>query len=190
MAKTFMQMVQEAKSEVPGVSPVEAKRRFEEDPDALLLEVRDVGNIPVDEKVPNMVNISLGTLPIRQTWKCQKSVATHAYKTVHDRLSRRAVVATWLPWVRSCSRRRNSLTWLTWAGEFRLGRTLACPRINYLSAPQGHRDINNQIYVVNPGRRLTLFAGPVEFSGICCKFHSRGPGSSPPVGQTAAQDIE
>ena len=65
MAKTFMQMVQEAKAEVPGVSPVEAQRRFQEDPDALLLEVRDAGSIPVDEKAPNMVNISLGTLPIR-----------------------------------------------------------------------------------------------------------------------------
>jgi rhodanese-related sulfurtransferase len=65
MAKTFMQMVQEAKAEVPGVSPVEAQRRFLEDPDALLLEVRDAGNIPVDEKAPNAVNVSLGTLPIR-----------------------------------------------------------------------------------------------------------------------------
>ena len=65
MAKTFMQMVQEAKAEVPGVSPVEAQRRLQENPDALLLEVRDAGNIPVDERAPNMVNISLGTLPIR-----------------------------------------------------------------------------------------------------------------------------
>ena len=60
-----MQMVQEAKAAVPGVSPVEAQRRFQEDPDALLLEVRDAGNIPVDEKAHNMVNISIGTLPIR-----------------------------------------------------------------------------------------------------------------------------
>lgn len=65
MAKTFMQMVQEARAEVPGVNPIEAQRRFQEDPDALLLEVRDAGNIPVDEKAPNMVNISLGMLPIR-----------------------------------------------------------------------------------------------------------------------------
>ena len=65
MAKTFMQMVQEAKAQVPGVSPLEAQRRFEEDPDALLLEVRDAGDIPVDQKAPEMVNISLGTLPIR-----------------------------------------------------------------------------------------------------------------------------
>jgi rhodanese-related sulfurtransferase len=65
MAKTFMQMVQEAKAEVPGVSPLEAQRRFQEDPDALLLEVRDAGSFPIDQQAPNMVNISLGMLPIR-----------------------------------------------------------------------------------------------------------------------------
>ena len=65
MAKTFMQMLQEAKAQVPGVSPLEAQRRFQEDPDALFLEVRDAGDIPVDQKAPDMVNISLGTLPIR-----------------------------------------------------------------------------------------------------------------------------
>ena len=36
MAKSFMEMVQEAKAEVPGVSPVEAQRRLQENPDALL----------------------------------------------------------------------------------------------------------------------------------------------------------
>ena len=65
MAKTFMQMVQEAKSEVPGVTPEDAQQILRENPDALLLEVRDTENVPVDEKAPGMVNISLGTLPIR-----------------------------------------------------------------------------------------------------------------------------
>jgi len=65
MAKTFMQMVQEAKAEVPGVEPIEAQRRFQENHEALLLEVRDAENIPGDQRAPNMVNISLGSLPIR-----------------------------------------------------------------------------------------------------------------------------
>ena len=65
MAKTFMQMVQEAKAAVPGVRPVDAQRLFQENPDALLLEVRDAENIPADQKAPNMVNISLGSSPIR-----------------------------------------------------------------------------------------------------------------------------
>ena len=60
-----MQMVQEAKAAGPGVNPVEAQRRLQENPDALLLEVRDTENIPADQKAPNMVNISLGSLLIR-----------------------------------------------------------------------------------------------------------------------------
>ena len=74
MAKTFMQMGQEAKVNVPGVSPIDAQQRFQSDPDALLLEVRDTRIIPVDEKAPIMVNISLGTLPIRAVF--QQSQAT------------------------------------------------------------------------------------------------------------------
>ena len=65
MAKTFTQMVQEVRPEVPGVSPVKAQQRLQKDADALLLAVRDAGNIPADEKAPDMVKISLGTLPIR-----------------------------------------------------------------------------------------------------------------------------
>ena len=65
MAKTFMQMVQEAKATVPGVEPLEAQRQFQENPEALLLEVRDAENISGDQRAPNMVNISLGSLPIR-----------------------------------------------------------------------------------------------------------------------------
>ena len=41
MAKTFMQMVQEAKAAVPGIGPREAHQRLKDDPSALLLEVRD-----------------------------------------------------------------------------------------------------------------------------------------------------
>jgi len=65
MAKTFKQMVQEAKTEVPGVSPIDAQKRLQENPNALLLEVRDAVNVPTAEKAPNVVNVSLGTLPIR-----------------------------------------------------------------------------------------------------------------------------
>ena len=50
MAKTFMQMVQEAKAEVPGVTPEDAQELLRENPGALLLEVRDTENVPEDEK--------------------------------------------------------------------------------------------------------------------------------------------
>ena len=57
MAKTSMQLVEEARAVVPGVCTVEEKQRLQEDPDAPLLEVRDAGNIAVDEKAPKTVNI-------------------------------------------------------------------------------------------------------------------------------------
>jgi rhodanese-related sulfurtransferase len=65
MAKSFMQMVNEAAAEVPRVSPAEAHRRLHEDPNALLLELRDTADVPASEIAPNAVNVSLGMLAIR-----------------------------------------------------------------------------------------------------------------------------
>ena len=65
MAKTFMQMAQEAMAEVPGISPAEAQRRLQEDSNALLVDVRDAADIPVTGIVPGGVNVSLGMLPVR-----------------------------------------------------------------------------------------------------------------------------
>ncbi len=65
MAKSFMQMAQEAMAEVPGISPAEAQRRLQEDSNALLVDVRDAADIPVTGIVPGGVNVSLGMLPVR-----------------------------------------------------------------------------------------------------------------------------
>ena len=65
MAKSFMQMVQEAKEAVPGIGPQEAHQRLKDDPNALLLEVRDKENVQSDEVAPGSINVSLGTLPVR-----------------------------------------------------------------------------------------------------------------------------
>ena len=65
MAKSFMDMVAEAKGEVAGVTPAEAYKRLQENPDALLIEVRDAESVPKSDRAPNVVMISLGTLPIR-----------------------------------------------------------------------------------------------------------------------------
>ena len=65
MAKTFMQMAQEAMADVPGISPAEAQRRLQEDSNALLVDVRDAADIPVTGIVPGGVNVSLGMLPVR-----------------------------------------------------------------------------------------------------------------------------
>ena len=65
MGKSFMDMVAEAKAQVASVTPAEAHRMLREDPNVLLIEVRDSDMVPEHEKAPNVVMISLGTLPIR-----------------------------------------------------------------------------------------------------------------------------
>ena len=65
MAKTFRQMVDEAKAETAAISPQEAHQNLRDDPDALLIEVRDAASVPESEQAPDVAFVSLGTLPIR-----------------------------------------------------------------------------------------------------------------------------
>lgn len=62
MAKTFMQMVGEAQAEIPGVSAAEAQRRIKEDPDTLVIDVRDEASIRASGTVPGAAAISAGSL--------------------------------------------------------------------------------------------------------------------------------
>ena len=63
MAKTFMQMASEAMAEVPGISPEEARQRLGQNPDALLVDVRDRERIRATGIAAGAVPISAGTLP-------------------------------------------------------------------------------------------------------------------------------
>ncbi len=65
MAKSWTDMVNEAKAEVTGVSPAEAHQRLQDDQDALLIEVRDAESVPLQDRSPDVVMISLGSLPMR-----------------------------------------------------------------------------------------------------------------------------
>ena len=65
MAKSWTDMVNEAKSVVIGVSPEEARQRLQNDTDALLIEVRDADSVPVEDRAPEVLMISLGSLPMR-----------------------------------------------------------------------------------------------------------------------------
>ena len=65
MAKSWTDMVNKAKSEVTGVSPSEAHQRLQDDPEALLIEVRDAESVPMENRSPDVVMISLGSLPMR-----------------------------------------------------------------------------------------------------------------------------
>lgn len=62
MTKTFMQMVGEAQAEVPGVSAEEAQRRLQEDPNTLVIDVRDEASIRASGTVPGAAAISAGSL--------------------------------------------------------------------------------------------------------------------------------
>ena len=65
MAKSWTNMVNEAKSVVIGVSPEEARQRLQNDTDALLIEVRDANSVPMEDRAPEVLMISLGSLPMR-----------------------------------------------------------------------------------------------------------------------------
>ena len=65
MAKTFMQMAEEAMAEVEGVAPQEAQQRLDQDPGALVVDVRDAEDIPSTGLAGRGLNISLGMLPVK-----------------------------------------------------------------------------------------------------------------------------
>jgi rhodanese-related sulfurtransferase len=65
MPKTFNQMVREALGEVPTISPTEARRQLEQNPNTLVVDVRDATDINSTGIIPNAMNISLGTLTFK-----------------------------------------------------------------------------------------------------------------------------
>ncbi len=65
MAKTFMQIAEEAMAEVEGISAEEVQQRMQQDTNALLVDVRDAADIPSTGMVPGGLNISLGMLPVK-----------------------------------------------------------------------------------------------------------------------------
>ena len=65
MAMSFMEMAEEAMAEVDGISAAAAQQQLSENSDALLIDVRDAGDIPSTGVPAGGVNISLGMLPIR-----------------------------------------------------------------------------------------------------------------------------
>jgi len=65
MTLSFMQIVEAAVANVEGISPADAQQRLEQDPNALLVDVRDAGDIASTGMVSGGMNISLGMLPIK-----------------------------------------------------------------------------------------------------------------------------
>lgn len=65
MAKTFMQIAQEAMAQVAGISPLEAQKRLKENPGTLVVDVRDAADTLQTGLIPGALNVSLGMLPVR-----------------------------------------------------------------------------------------------------------------------------
>ena len=65
MSLSFMQIVEAAVANVEGISPADAQQRLEQDSNALLVDVRDAGDIASTGMVTGGMNISLGMLPIK-----------------------------------------------------------------------------------------------------------------------------
>ncbi len=65
MAKTFMQMAEEAMAEVEGVAPQEAQQRLDQDPGALVVDVRDAEDVLSTGLAARGLNVSLGMLPVK-----------------------------------------------------------------------------------------------------------------------------
>ncbi len=64
MAKTFNQMVREAEADVPGIDVAEAHRRLQNDPNTLIVDVRDLAERRATGMVQGAIPISSGNLPI------------------------------------------------------------------------------------------------------------------------------
>ncbi len=64
MAKTFMDMVQEARQEVQPVSAQEAQTKVEQEPNTLIVDVREPSGIAETGAIPGSLNVPLGMLAI------------------------------------------------------------------------------------------------------------------------------
>jgi rhodanese-related sulfurtransferase len=69
-SKTFGQMVSEAMAAVPALKPAEVQRRLKQDPNTLVIDVRDAADIALTGRIPGAVNISYGSL----TYKADQGV--------------------------------------------------------------------------------------------------------------------
>ncbi len=58
-------MVADARADVEGLRPEEARRRLQENPNTLVIDVQDPGDLGTCGLIPGGINITLGMLPIR-----------------------------------------------------------------------------------------------------------------------------
>src|SRR3954465_5136992 len=64
MAKTFIQMVAEARENVPGIGSAAAREKIQENPNTLVIDVQDAADAGACGLIPSSKNISLGMLAL------------------------------------------------------------------------------------------------------------------------------
>jgi rhodanese-related sulfurtransferase len=65
MAKTFQQMVSEAREQVDVLSPQDAQKKMQADSNVVVVDVREAEDLAATGVIPGAVNIPLGMLPLR-----------------------------------------------------------------------------------------------------------------------------
>ena len=65
MAKSFMQMAEEAMTQVVGISVDDVHNRSKQDDNVLIVDVRDAADVPSTGLAAGGLNISLGMLPVK-----------------------------------------------------------------------------------------------------------------------------
>ena len=65
MAKTFLQMAQDAMGQVEGIAPADAQEQLKAEPATLVVDVRDAADTLQTGVIPGALNISLGMLAVR-----------------------------------------------------------------------------------------------------------------------------
>ena len=59
---TFIKSVEEAMAEVPGITAEEAYEQLEQDPNTLIVDVRDAEDMAITGVIPEAVKVSLGSM--------------------------------------------------------------------------------------------------------------------------------
>lgn len=62
MARTFFEMVGEAKAEVTMISPADAQAQMQNDASTVMVDVRDAADIAGTGIIPGAIHVSLGTM--------------------------------------------------------------------------------------------------------------------------------
>lgn len=65
MAKTFKDLVAEARSQAEVITPQEAQQRIKGNPTVVVIDVREPEDIAETGRIPGAMNIPLGMLPLR-----------------------------------------------------------------------------------------------------------------------------